>query len=173
MQSNHEPSVGAWRWTLAPTAGTIHRMSATFPRSPHDREGGLLYFPRMLDKIRLKQRGELPEDYHANLGKGFDQTCCDFLEVAYEELAAQVESGLSDEEVLQWCARCGHHPTEAQIVIWNEYLRKCGWNDRLAERLRTRLEGLGLAGRSDIQTMLDLIEVDEGRPPGGSGARVV
>ncbi len=148
-------------------------MNATIPRSPYDREAGLLYFPRMLDKIRLKQRGELAEDYFANLGKGFDRSCCDFLEVSYEELVAQVEADLSDAEVLDWCGAHGHRPNEAQASIWNEYLRKCGWNDRLTERLRMRLEGLGMAGRADVQTMLDLIEVDEGRPPGGAGARGV
>jgi hypothetical protein len=54
--------------------------------------------------------------------------------------------------------------------MWNEYLRKCGWNDHYSERLRTRLEGLGMADRTDIRTMFDLIEVDEGREPGGAKA---
>ena len=54
--------------------------------------------------------------------------------------------------------------------MWNEYLRKCGWNDHYSERLRTRLEDLWMAGRTDIQTIFDLIEVDEGREPGGAGA---
>ncbi|MGA0849295.1 MAG: DUF5069 domain-containing protein, partial [Chthoniobacterales bacterium] len=65
-------------------------MSERFPRSPYDREGGLVYFPRMLDKIRLQQAGELPGDYHANMGAGFDLRCCDFLNVDYEAVAAQV-----------------------------------------------------------------------------------
>ena len=54
--------------------------------------------------------------------------------------------------------------------MWNEFLRKCGWNDHLSPRLQTRLEGLGMTGRTDIQTMFDLIEVDEGREPGGPAA---
>jgi hypothetical protein len=29
------------------------------------------------------------------------------------------------------------------------------------------LAGLGMADRSDVQTMFDLLEVDEGRPPRG------
>lgn len=52
-----------------------------YPRSPYDQEGGLVYFPRMLDKIRLKQSGDLSEDYVNNLGKGFDSQCCGFLGV--------------------------------------------------------------------------------------------
>ena len=82
----------------------------------------------------------------------------------------RVKEGGSDAEVLEWCFRTGRRPGASEIFMWNEYLRKCGWNDDYAERLRTRLEGLGLAGRTDIQTLFDLIEVDEGRPPGGAAA---
>lgn len=145
-------------------------MSQHFPRSPYDREGGLVYFPRLVEKIRLHQQGELPEDYHANLGAGFDLRCCDFLHVDYEALAAQVREGKSDAEVLEWCFANGRRPNDDEIFMWNEYLRKCGWNDHYSERLRTRLEGLGMADRTDIQTMFDLIEVDEGRAPGGAHA---
>jgi gluconokinase len=143
----------------------------TFPRSPYDREGGLVYFPRMVEKIRLHARGELPADYHANLGAGFDQRCCEFLHVRYEDLVGRVREGGPDAEVLEWCCRSGRRPTEAEIFMWNEYLRKCGWNDQYSERLRTRLEGLGMAGREDVRTMFDLIEVDEGREPGGAAVR--
>lgn len=145
-------------------------MSEVLPRSPYDRESGLVYFPRLVEKIRLQQRGELPVDYKANLGRGFDQRCCEFLNVSYEELVGRVQEGGSDAEVLEWCFCTGRRPGEGEIFMWNEYLRKCGWNDNYAERLRTRLEGLGLAGRTDIQTMFDLIEVDEGRVPGGAAS---
>ena len=145
-------------------------MSNRFPRSPYDREGGLVYFPRLVDKIRLHQRGELPEDYHANLGAGFDLRCCDFLNVDYDALAEEVRAGKSDAEVLEWCCAHGRRPNNDEIFMWNEYLRKCGWNDHYSERLRSRLEGLGMADRTDIRTMFDLIEVDEGREPGGVAA---
>jgi hypothetical protein len=145
-------------------------VSDRFPRSPYDREGGLVYFPRLVDKIRLHQRGELPEDYHANLGAGFDLRCCDFLNVDYDALAEEVRAGKSDAEVLEWCCAHGRRPNNDEIFMWNEYLRKCGWNDHYSERLRSRLEGLGMADRTDIRTMFDLIEVDEGREPGGVAA---
>jgi hypothetical protein len=151
-------------------AGMMGCMSNTFPRSPYDRVGGLVYLPRLLDKIRLRLRGELPPDYHANLGRGFDLRFCEFLEVAYENLVARVEAGDDDAQVLAWCGLNGRRPTDAQIHMWNEFLRKCGWNDDYAPRLRSRLEGLGMSDRGDVQTMFDLLEVDEGRSPGGSGA---
>jgi hypothetical protein len=33
-------------------------------RSAHEEVGGIVYFGRMLDKIRLKARRELPSDYN-------------------------------------------------------------------------------------------------------------
>jgi len=43
-------------------------MSEELPRSPYDSVGGLVWFPRMLDKIRLQARGDLAEVYHNNRG---------------------------------------------------------------------------------------------------------
>ena len=54
-----------------------------YPRSPHEKVGGVVYFGRMLDKIRLMQSGELHPDLHQNLGGGFDKRCVDFLHVSY------------------------------------------------------------------------------------------
>ena len=57
-------------------------------RSPYSKVGGLVFFGRMLDKIRLHAAGKLPADYHANLGDEkpgmFDTRCCQFLRTTYE-----------------------------------------------------------------------------------------
>ena len=57
----------------------------------------------MLDKIRQHAKGELPSDYHANLGKGFDEKCVKFLRVDYDQLVERVKRGGTDEE---WSERC-------------------------------------------------------------------
>ncbi len=49
-------------------------------RSPGAKVGGLVYFGRMLDKIRVHAKGELPADYHPKLGSGFDGWCVDLLQ---------------------------------------------------------------------------------------------
>ena len=41
---------------------------ARYPKSPNELTGGMRYFGRMLDKIRLHACNELPEEYHKNLG---------------------------------------------------------------------------------------------------------
>ena len=47
----------------------------------------------MLDKIRLHAKGELPSDYHANLGKGFDEKCVKFLRVDYDAAGRARQTG--------------------------------------------------------------------------------
>ena len=135
-----------------------------FPvRSPKEKVGGLVYFGRMLDKIRLHARGELPEEYRPNLGKGFDSKCVDFLRIDYATLAERVKEGGSDEEILAWCFERGRKPNEREMHFWNEFMRKCGWNDEISETLIRRKKEGGLAERADIETMFQFIDADEGR----------
>jgi gluconokinase len=70
-------------------------------RSCYDKIGGIVYFGRMLDKIRLHAQGRLPAEYHENLGTGFDGRCCSFLHVKYEDVVARVKLGGGDEDILQ------------------------------------------------------------------------
>src|SRR5437660_1760155 len=67
-------------------------------RSPFAKVNGFVYFGRMLDKIRVHAKGGLPEDYRANLGKGFDESCVKFLRVDYNDLTDRVREGGSDQD---------------------------------------------------------------------------
>ena len=133
-------------------------------RSPHDKVSGLVYLGRMLDKIRLHQRGELPAEFHANLGEGFDKTFTQFLGVPYAEIVEQVKGGATDEEMLAWCRTKGRQFTDEEAFVWTEFMRKRGWNDVASERLKQRKAESGFADRDDIQTFFDYIDADEGRP---------
>ena len=139
-------------------------MKAPGIRSPHDKVGGLVYFGRMLDKIRLHQRGELHPDLHANLGEGFDKTCVQFLGVPYADIVEHAKGGASDDETLAWCRTRGRKFDEQDAYVWNEFMRKRGWNDVLSERLVQRKAEGGLSSRDDIQTMFDYLDADEERP---------
>ena len=132
-------------------------------RSPASKVGGIVYFARMLDKIRPQHKGELPADYQANLGRGFDASCVTFLRVDHNQLVERVKEGGSDEEILQWCFSIGHRRTEDEIYVWNEFMRKRGWNDELSGTLKRRKKEAGMAGRSEIETMFAFIDADEGR----------
>ena len=92
-------------------------MATVALRSPSEKVGGLFYFGRMLDKVRLHVRGELPADYHENLGKGFDEKCVTFLRINYDELVERVKRGGSDEEILQWCFSVDRKPSENDVTF--------------------------------------------------------
>jgi len=134
-----------------------------YPKSPQEKTGGIVYFGRMAEKIRLMAAGELHPDLHANLGKGFDGYCVDFLGVQYDELRAKVLGGLDDVQALEWCFENGKRPTQHEIEIWNAFMSKWGWNDATAEVLARRKKESGFESRDDIRTMFEYIDADEGR----------
>jgi Domain of unknown function (DUF5069) len=126
---------------------------------------GMMYFPRMLDKIRLHARGELGEDYHANLGRArtADGACLNFLRVKHSELRDRVLAGGSDEEILEWCYENGRRLNEGDLRVWNGFLSKLGWNDFATALLEEQKQKNGVGHRADIITIPDLIDLDEGR----------
>lgn len=134
-------------------------------RSPHEKTGELVYFGRMLDKIRLHAEGKLPGDYTGNLGSGFDGRCCSFLWVEYPTLVARVQQGGGDAEILEWCYTQGRKPSAEEFEIWNEFMRKRGWDDEATPILHRRLREGNFEHRTDILTMFDYIDLDEGRDP--------
>jgi len=141
-------------------------MKEQFPRSPYDSIRGLVYFLRMLDKIRIHAAGKLPEPYHEHLGDGFDGRCVRFLGVAYEDVKQRVLAGEKDEAVLDWCLANGRNPNEEEIDVWSGFMTKRGWRDDASERIAFRLKEAGLEARyKDCATMFDFIDIDEGRTP--------
>lgn len=136
-------------------------------RSPHAKTGGICYFARMVDKVRLHAAHQLPAEYQPNLGGGFDGRALSFLWIEYPALVERVKAGGSDAEILEWACAQGRRPSAEEIEIWNEFMRKRGWNDEASERLAQRKAESGLSQRTDIQTFFDYIDADEGRPVGG------
>jgi len=143
----------------------LHSVPQVSLRSPSEKVGGLFYFGRMLDKIRQHTKGKLPPDYHENLGKGFDEKCVKFLRIDYNQLVERVKQGGTDKEILEWCFTTGRHPSEDDIYVWNEFMRKRGWNDEVSEMVERRKAEAGMSDRSDIQTSFQFIDADEGRLP--------
>jgi gluconokinase len=137
-------------------------------RSCYAKVGRLVYFGRMLDKIRLQAAGTLPEAYQANVGDGqfyvLDGRCCRFLGIKHADLRAQVLAGRSDEECLAWAHANGTARTDEECHMWNRFLVKLGWRDERSAVLPQRIKDSGLEGK-DVQTLIDHIEYDEGRDP--------
>jgi hypothetical protein len=138
-------------------------------RSVYAKVGRLVYFGRMLDKIRLHAAGQLPADYVANLGDGqffvLDGRCCRFLGVAHTALRERTLSGGTDEELLAWAHARGTARTDEECHMWNRFILKLGWRDERSAVLAQRVQAAGgLPGRT-VETIIDLIEYDEGRDP--------
>jgi len=148
-------------------------MATTYPtiipglRSPFEPVKGLVYFGRMLDKIRLAAAGKLPEGWHAARGLtmagSFDARCCRFLGIEYATLEAETLQGdKTDTELLEWAFAHGRQPNEEEIEVWNAFMTKRGWRDAGTQRLNERLAEIGLPPGT-VATMFEFIDLDEGR----------
>jgi len=136
-------------------------------RSPFAQVNGLVYFGRMLDKMRLAAAGKLPADWQAMRGAPtpatFDARCCKFLNIDYTTLEVEtLQSDKSDSELLEWVFAHGRPPDQQEIEIWNAFMTKRGWRDAGTPRLNERLAEIGLPPGT-VQTMFEFIDLDEGR----------
>jgi gluconokinase len=128
-------------------------------RSSYEKVGGLVFFGRMLDKIRLRAEGKLPADY--NVGTRMDARCARFLHINYTMLAERTLQGGTDEEILEWCFEHGRRPNDEEIHVWNAFMSKRGWRDEASEALAEEKKARGFARRDDIQTFFDFHQADE------------
>jgi hypothetical protein len=95
-------------------------------RSPFEQVGGIVYFGRMLDKMRLAAAGKLPAGWQPARGtamkNSFDSRCCNFLRVDYAALEREtLEGAKTDEQLLAWAFENGRQPSEAEIEMWNGF----------------------------------------------------
>lgn len=142
------------------------------PCSDYVQTKGVIFFARMLDKIRLKNEGLLPPDYNyagCPVWDCFDARFCRFFDVDPERLTARTLEGGTNEEILEWCFETFGRPNEEKILFWNSFIGKRGWRDESSAELEEVKKLAGFGGRADIQTWVDFHDVDEGRVPRGSG----
>ena len=119
----------------------------SFPHSGYETVKGLVFFGRMLDKIRLHESGQLPDGY--NLGWGLDGRVCEFLQVQYDNLVQRTLEDGSEEEILEWCFTTGRQPSEDEILIFNHFMMKRGWRDEYSDWVAEQKEKLGMSDRDD------------------------
>lgn len=157
--------VQKWVLTLYNHTGGFVVMEV--PCTDYKKTKGLVYFARMLDKIRLHAAGRLAPDYFVGVEDPtfFDARCTRFLGVNYDQLVERTLQGGSDEEILEWCLARGKRRSEEEIEIWNAFLLKRGWRDEARDELKAAKKRAGWENRVDIQTWVDLHDVEEGRTP--------
>ena len=144
------------------------------PCSDYVKTSGIIFFARMLEKLRLRDQNELPPDYNF-VGNGvwdsFDARFCRFFEVDEKDLTARTLAGGTNEEIIEWCFQKFGQPNEEKIALWNSFIAKRGWGDESSEELEQVKSAGGFGGRTDIQTWVDYHDADEGRTP-RTGTRV-
>ena len=135
------------------------------PPSDYVETRGVIFFARLLEKIRLHAAGKLPPDYNLGFNRPdtFDARFCRFWDVDFDALTDRTLAGGTNEEVFD-ATFAGRLPlNEEQVRVWNGFLAKRGWRDESSEDLADNKRQLGFDDRDDVQTFIDLHDVDEGR----------
>lgn len=137
------------------------------PRSPYDELGGIWFLPRSIDKMRALIADTLGE-YQARAG--FSTRLFDLFGTDADGFEAIVRTHDTDDGVL--AALMAHkHPTAEEIAAYNTVVEN--WppaeNAEAQARHTMMLEKSGYGHRTDIVTMADRLDLDDGRevPIGG------
>mgnify|MGYP003322918250 CR=1 FL=1 len=134
-----------------------------YPRSPYETMDGWVHLPRLVDKIRLHEAGQLHEDYQPNyLHKGFDLAWFKASGIEPDTLVEIIKNSITDGQVSDWVKANVRFPDEAKAALRDDLL-SYGTVGALLERLIQRKAESGLQDRDDIRCMFDYIDADEGR----------
>jgi hypothetical protein len=139
-----------------------------YPRSPKEQVGGLCHLGRLIDKIRMRNAGQI-QDYNY-LTIGFDKYLLDKLEIQGADLEKRVLQGGSDEEISDWVKANGKVLTDEEKAQWNEMVLNGGPKDEQAQqRFNAKIEdvakkrGVSVDQLPKVSTWADCIELDEDR----------
>jgi hypothetical protein len=139
-----------------------------YPRSPKSLLGGIAHLGRFIDKIRLRNAGQI-QDYNY-MTVWFDKYLVDFLGIDAKAFEQLVLSGGRDEELLAWVSANGKQVTEEEIRLFSRNLLKAEPKDDTARlRFQGRLQeistkrGVPVSALPPVSTWADVIELDEER----------
>ncbi|UVT14821.1 MAG: DUF5069 domain-containing protein [Nitrospira sp.] len=140
----------------------------TYPRSPKALLGGIAHLGRFIDKIRLRNAGQI-QDYNY-ITVGFDKYLTDFLGIDAKVFEQQVLAGGTDDELLAWVQANGRKRSHQEIAQWSEeLLASCPKDEAARRRLEGRLKdiatkrGVPVESLPPITTWAEVIELDEER----------
>ena len=150
------------------SAWTTLMTNYRYPRSPKLLLGGIAHLARFIDKIRLRNEGDI-QDYNY-ITVGFDKHLIDFLKIDPHAFEARVLAGGSDEELLAWIHEQAQPRTPEEITQWNHILLSSRPKDDAArQRFQGRLQeiavkrGVAVNTLPPVATWADVIELDEER----------
>jgi len=136
--------------------------SAHSPVSPFIKVGGLVYFARMLDKIRRQRPRRAPPRLPRRSGPRPRRRCCSHLHVSYEALRARVLAGGTDRKSSSGANRVAatHRPRFSHL----ERFRPNAVGATTPPRASNAPKPLPASPTAPTSPRSSIFEVDEGRP---------
>ena len=142
--------------------------TAQYPRSPKEQVGGLCHLGRLIDKVRMRNAGQI-QDYNY-LTVGFDKYLLDKLEIKGEDFEKRVLQGGTDAEIAEWVRVNGKALTDEEKAEWNNMVLTFGPKAPMAQQAFDKnlaaiaqKRGVSVEQLPSIKTWFELIEHDEGR----------
>jgi hypothetical protein len=141
---------------------------SNYPRSPKALLGGIAHLGRFIDKIKLRNAGQI-QDYNY-MTVGFDKYLIDFLAIDQKAFEQKVLAGGTDENLLAWVVANSKPHSHEEIAQFSQGLLASGPKDDMTRsRFQGRLDeiakkrGVPVSALPTISTWADAIELDEGR----------
>jgi len=139
------------------------------PYEPHP--CGLLHLPRFIAKCRKHLKGELPKSYQKNFRRGFDRFLSMHLGIEPSQVLEAVEAAGDDEIELDRLLG-EFFPEDLKVVEWNREVTRKGQTEAGREFLAESLTNMGTPEMIGVvDSVMDMIDFDEGRIPGFSDER--
>ena len=142
--------------------------TAQYPRSPKEQVGGLCHLGRLIDKVRMRNAGQI-QDYNY-LTVGFDKYLLDKLEIKGEDFEKRVLQGGTDVEIADWVQANGKALTDEEKAEWNNMVLTFGPKAPMAQQAFDKnlaaiaqKRGVSVEQLPSIKTWFELIEHDEDR----------
>ena len=142
--------------------------TAQYPRSPKEQINGLCFLARLIDKIRMRNAGQI-QDYNY-LTVGFDKYLLDKLEIQGVDFEKRVLQGGTDAEIADWVKANSKALTDEEKAEWNNMVLTFGPKAEMAQKAFDRNKaalaekrGVSVEDLSHITTWYGLIEHDEDR----------
>lgn len=130
-------------------------------RSPREMAMGLIHLPRLIDKIRLAARGELPG--YNYLTTGFDKYLLELLGLTPAAFEAAVLAAPDDAAVIRWLETNARRLTKEDKDAFNRRILEIGPTDeQRRRRFRVLLDETDPT-RTEINSFVELIDLAEGR----------
>ena len=133
------------------------------PRSLRVRLGGYAHLGRLLDKARAVNAGKGGE-YHYNCP--LDQRFFAFTGINHEAMLAEIKTGKTDLQMLEWVNGQAKRPIN-EVIAWSAWLENLGPGGADGHEWLAGLLKKHGSERDDIRAFADMLDLDDYLSYGG------